>query len=188
MKIAIAGGIGSGKSAITAILRSLGAKVVVADEVNAQLLQDPEYISVIANTFSGVVHNNVIDKKQLADLIYNNETERRKLMDIAHPRIFKEMFSLYTDSDVVFYEIPLMTETSFSFDQIWFVEASIEDRVTRIAMRDHVTEEYAKRILLLQNGEEQIRSIATHIIKNDSNVESLVGKVKTLYYSILSEF
>ena len=51
VRIAICGGIGSGKSAVTSILRDLGAKVVVADEINAALLSDSDYVREVSNTF-----------------------------------------------------------------------------------------------------------------------------------------
>ena len=188
MKIAIAGGIGSGKSLVTKCLRSLGAKVVVADEVNAELLKDPAYVDLIENTFPSAVHNKVIDKKELADLVYHDEEKRRILMDLAHPRIFDRMFSMFPKESIVFYEIPLLSEAHFSFDQVWFVYSDPEVRAARVSLRDGVTMEYAHRIISLQSGEAELRSAADVVIVNDGDTDALCEMVKTQYYFILRYF
>lgn len=187
MKIAIAGGIGSGKSAVTRILRALGAHVVVADEVNAELLSDPNYIDLIKNIFPSVVHNNIINKKELAQIVYSDENQREKLMALSHPRIFKRMFSMYQESKVVFYEIPLLTKTDVTFDAIWYVDASYDTRVRRIALRDNVSEGYAKRIISLQREEDFVKEVASVVIRNEGDEVDLERQVKVLYCSILSK-
>ena len=188
MKVAISGGIGSGKSAVTRILRELGAKVVVADEVNASLLTEKDYIEKIKNRFPAVVHNNVINKKELAAIIYRDEGERRALMEIAHPIIFRRMLSLYPDEALVFYEIPLLSESPIRFDRIWYVDAPLSDRVKRISIRDEVDREYAERIISLQVGEDRFLSIADAVINNHGDLDALKECVKREYYSILGLF
>ena len=114
-RVAICGGIGSGKSAVTSILRDLGADVVVADEVNAELMTDPLYVEKINHIFPSVVHNHCINKKELASIVYRDEKKRRALMDLAHPLIYERMFAKYKESKLVFYEIPLFSESAFTF-------------------------------------------------------------------------
>ncbi len=187
IRIAIAGGIGSGKSAVTAVLRELGAKVVVADEVNAELLCDPSYIRIIENTFPTVVHNRVINKKELANCIYSDESKRRALMDIAHPLIMQRMLGAYSDAAVVFYEIPLLSEIDFSFDKVWYVDCDIAIRVQRVAKRDGLDLDRVERIIALQKGEDKIRQKADLVIDNRWDLVALRATVKAQYYSILSE-
>ena len=188
VRIAICGGIGSGKSAVTSILRDLGAKVVVADEINAALLCDSDYVREISNTFPTVVHNNVINKKELAEIIYRDEGQRRVLMAIAHPRIYERMFACYPDEEIVFYEIPLLSETPYSFDRVWFVNADLESRVRRIVARDAVEEGRARRIIALQEGESSLAADADVVIENMGDMSSLRERVKCEYYSILRQF
>ena len=187
MRIVIAGGIGSGKSAVTKILRDLGAKVVVADEVNAELFADPEYVALIENTFPSVVHNKVINKKELAALVYHDEEKRRALMDLAHPRIFKRMLAKYPDEPLVFYEIPLLSETTIPFDQTWFVRSDHAIRVERIMSRDHSSKEHAERVISLQREEENFLSKADVVIDNNGDLNALCEKIKARYCSILSQ-
>ncbi len=187
MRVAISGGIGSGKSQVTKILRALGACVVVADEVNAGLLCDKEYIDLIENTFPTVVHNKVINKKELADLVYNDESKRALLMSIAHPRIFERMFSAYPEEKVVFYEIPLLSKTDVSFDIVWFVYSDRTLRLRRIAERDNVSKERAARVMSLQREEDLLREKADVVIDNSGTIDDLCQTVKALYYSILEQ-
>ena len=187
-RIAIAGGIGSGKSAVTAILRDLGAKVVVADEINAELLTDPNYIARIKDIFPSVVHNNVINKKELGQIVYHNEGKRRQLMSLAHPEIFRRMFALYPNASPVFYEIPLLSETDVAFDLIWYLDSDVEDRVRPIVNRDGVDVSYARRIISLQGNEDSIRRRADVVIRNDGGLDVLRERVRDLYCSILRQF
>lgn len=188
IKIAISGGIGSGKSAVTAILRSLGAKVVVADEVNASLLTDSAYVSKIADIFPSVVHNHSIDKKELATIVYGDESKRRLLMSIAHPLIFDRMFASYPEESIVFYEVPLLSECRERFDYIWYVDAEEGERIRRIMARDGVSEECAKRILYLQRAEDSMRDFADVVIPNRYDPDDLRKTVTDQYYLTLKRF
>ena len=185
MRIAIAGGIGSGKSLVTKFLRELGAKVVVADEVKSELLKDPEYVALIAHNFPSAVNNNVINRKELASIVYSDEGKRQLLMSLAHPRIFVKMLSAYPESKVVFYEVPLLAKSKALFDQVWFVDADVDSRIARVVARDNVTEAYAKRVIELQKGEDTMRDKATCVIANNAGPEELREQVKALYCSIL---
>ena len=188
IRIAIAGGIGSGKSLVTSILRDIGAKVVVADEINAQLLIDPDYIKLIENTFPSVVHNNSIDRKALANIVYHDEEKRAILMGLAHPKIFEKMLSMYPDENILFYEIPLLSHSRIVFDRIWFINSRLEIRIARIMSRDNVDESFAARVISLQREEDDFALTADTVIDNNGDRSSLFECVKREYYSILRQF
>lgn len=188
IKIAICGGIGSGKSVVTSLLRELGAKVIVADEINAALLKEKEYQIKIGELFPEVVHNNVVDKKLLASIVYQNEDDRERLMRIAHPIIFDRMRSQSEGYDLVFFEIPLMARCPIRFDSIWYLSTDTDLRVQKIMARDNVTEERARRIIDLQLEELELMDKADVIIKHNYCYEELKEKVKGVYCSILRRF
>ena len=122
MIVVVVGGIGTGKSAVMRILESLGEKVISADAINKELLDDENYIKVIESNFSGVVYGGKIDKRALRNLIFNSEDERKKLNAIAHPRIFDEIDKRATACRRVFVEIPLFEECAenIKYDKILF--------------------------------------------------------------------
>ena len=188
MRIAICGGIGSGKSAVTKILRDLGATVVVADEVNASLMRDPSYIREIEHIFPSCVHNNQINKKELARLVFSDEEKRAALMRLSHPLIFKRMFEAAGKAKIAFFEIPLFSMCDVSFDRIWYVAAERSDRVRAIVRRDGVTEDVAEHLISLQKGEDELASVADVVIRNDYQPDVLKKQVEAQYYSILSNF
>lgn len=188
VRVAISGGIGSGKSAVTAILRSLGAKVIVADEVNASLVTDPDYVRKIADIFPSVVHNHSIDKKELATIVYGDESQRRLLMSVAHPLIFDRMFAVYPNEPIVFYEVPLLSECRDRFDFVWYVDAEEGERIRRIMSRDGVSEDRAKRIVSLQRAEDSLRDTADVVIPNRHDWDELRKAVTEQYYLILRRF
>jgi len=187
-RVAICGGIGSGKSAVTAVLRELGAKVVVADEINAELLLDPEYIAEVKNIFPTTVDTSGIKKKELAAIIYRNESEREKLMALAHPRIYQRMLERFKDAALVFYEIPLFSECPLSFDLIWYVSADREERISRIIRRDGMDRKLAERVLSLQAREDLLKKRADVVISNDGDLNALRTAVESKYCSILKRF
>ena len=187
-RIAICGGIGSGKSAVTKILRDLGAKVVVADEVNALLMRDIEYIHEVRHIFPGCVHNNQINKKELAQLVFADEGKRSALMTLAHPRIFKKMLTEAEGAEIAFFEIPLFTMCDVAFDRVWYVAAGVEDRVKAIVRRDGVSEDFARHLISLQKGEDALSLKADVVLLNRYDINDLREQVKAQYYSILSDF
>lgn len=188
MKVAICGGIGSGKSAVSAILRSLGAKVVIADEVNAELLSSPEYIEELSHIFPTAVHDKIVDKKELARIVFSDEKERGKLMRLSHGKIYAAMLKKAEGEKLAFFEIPLMSKCPLTFDLIWFVKADREDRVIKIVERDGVTEERARRLVELQSDEEKMERNANLVICNQYDFQCLKDRITKEYYSILSHF
>ena len=127
MKIAVVGGIGTGKSTIMQMFDKLGGITIYTDKLNKELLEDKEYIALIKDTFDNIVIDNKIDKKALRNLIVNNEKARLQLNAIAHPRIINKINELTTGNGLYFVEIPLFNEISnlVEFDKICAVKGSV---------------------------------------------------------------
>ena len=79
MRIAIIGGIGSGKSTVLQILKNKGYDVLSCDEVNSKLICDKEYLKRLNETFVGAVVNGKLDKKVLSSIVFNSKSELDKL-------------------------------------------------------------------------------------------------------------
>lgn len=150
-KIAITGGIGSGKSTVCDIIKAHGYKVFSCDEIYKQLLCDVDYVKRLAGIFPDVVRNNCIDAKKLASIVFDDETALKKLNAIAHPMIMKRLLNdMAREQDkLVFAEVPLLFECGYEhlFDKIIVVERDIEERITSVIKRSHLTrEEVSKRM------------------------------------------
>ena len=74
MKIAVVGGIGSGKSEVMKAVQGMNvATCVSADEINAELLKQKAYVEKLKELFPSVVKGGVVDKKALAKIVFNDE-------------------------------------------------------------------------------------------------------------------
>lgn len=179
MKVAITGTIGSGKSTVTAILREMGCNVISCDEINADLLQDKDYISLIENEFPDAVVNDTIDKKALSKIIFNDENARKRLNSLAHPlicqRVKKQADCCVGD---VFVEVPLLAESGMEmlFDKIWLIVSDENLQISRVIDRDKKTLTAVKRILDLQKKDYKF-CVPVTVIENNFGYDELKKKV-----------
>ena len=91
MKIAIIGGIGSGKSEVSKIIESFGNLVISADKVYSEISQTSEYLDLLNVTFPGAVKDGKMDREFLGKIVFNNKEELQKLNAIAHPLVMKKI-------------------------------------------------------------------------------------------------
>ncbi len=173
MKIAIIGGIGSGKSAVLSVAKALGYTTLSADDINRELLSDPEYVEKIEKRFPSVVKNGVVDKSALSVIVFSDENARLDLNAIAHPEIGKRILSA---GDAVV-ELPLALESGVIdiFDEIILVRCSLDKRLERLEKRG-VEKERALKIIEAQVPVSELEKVATKIIDNDGTMEELVEK------------
>lgn len=180
MVIALAGGICSGKSVVSDILKSRGETVVSTDKINAELLEDPSYLIELARLFPTVFVGGTVDKKALRNIIFNDKNERVRLNSLAHPAILARMQKYAQNKrGRVFVEIPLLMESGAEkyFDKIWFVSADDDIRIARLTERDGISRDSAEKILLAQSGEARAKKIADTVIENNGTLSELENKV-----------
>ncbi len=153
-KVAITGGIGSGKSTVLQTIKNLGYPVFSCDEINGELIRQPEYVKKIATLFPSCVKEKEIDKETLAKIIFSDDAARKKLNQAAHPLIMQRLLSKIDEckTPLVFAEVPLLFEGDFVefFDIILIVTRPLEDRIKSIVKRDKIDCERAKERILAQ--------------------------------------
>lgn len=161
-KIAITGGIGSGKSTVSNILRDKGYPVYSCDEIYTEISNSKTYINEIEKAFPIVVQQGKIDKKCLAEIIFTNEQERMRLNRIAHPLVMKTLLARMNKnkSEIIFAEVPLLLEGNFQnlFDNTIVVLRNREDRIRSICIRDGISFEKAVERLNAQFDYDDIQS------------------------------
>lgn len=172
MNIAIIGGIGSGKSEVLKVAREMGITALSADEINADLLKNPEYVEKLAERFPDCVVCGVVDKPRLAAEVFSDSEKREALNGIAHPEIARRVAAC--DADPLVVELPLVLESGMAgmFDEIILVTAPRRVRYKRLEGRGVVAKR-ARSIMKAQAPQHKLRRIATRTIDNSGSIEEL---------------
>lgn len=172
MKVAVIGGIGSGKSEVMKVIREKGYSCLSADEINASLLKTPSYIEKIKEAFPTAVINGEVDKKALSDIVFSDDSKRELLNSIAHPEIAKKI--LECKDDPLFVELPLVLESGIVdiFDEFILVMTNSALRLDRLEQRG-LTREKAVSIINAQVDLYKLRALANYVIYNDGTLEEL---------------
>ncbi|MEY3254808.1 MAG: hypothetical protein RJA01_814 [Actinomycetota bacterium] len=191
LKVAVTGGIGSGKSAVGEILEELGAVIVDADELARTVIErgNSGYDQVLAAFGDEVLTSGEIDRAKLADLVFSDPELRKKLEGIIHPLVreaAEEIMKSAPSGSVVVNEIPLLFETNGAkrFDFVIAVQTPMELRIERLSQRGMKLYEIEKRIAA-QASDQERASIADVIVVNDGSLDQLRSKVEELWFTQL---
>ena len=193
--IALTGGIGSGKSRAAAILEEFGAHSISADTLAREVLERGEdgYNEVVAYFGDEILNEGQIDRKKLAEIVFNESKQLEVLESITHPLIRAKFVSQtrgLPENSVVVYEIPLLAESisrqkQLDFDHVIVLESETETRVARLIERGLSAKEAQLRIAN-QYSDAQRKEIATHLINNEGSLEELVNALSQWWSKFIS--
>lgn len=185
----LTGGIASGKSTAARFFADRGVPIIDADRLARELAEPGQpALLEIARRWPGVVAaDGRLLRRALADLVFAAADERRALEAILHPRIRAEAArqakALESAGHVyALYEAALILETGGerSLDGVILVSASAETQRARLAQRNNLSPEDARRRIAAQLPQEEKRQRARWILENDGDVESLREQVSAL--------
>lgn len=176
IKIGITGGIGSGKSTITNFFRTLGIPIYSSDLRAKMLTQNNDnIINGLKQLISPNIYdaNGQLDRKLMAQLIFNNETLRLQVNQLIHPAV-RHDFAQWTNNyetkvPYVICEAAIMIESGSyaDMDKIIVVTAPIEQRIVRTMTRDHITRDQVISRINTQMKDEQLIRYANYIVSTD---------------------
>lgn len=185
MRVAIIGGIGSGKSEVLKIAKEKGFFCLSADEINANLLVSPSYIAKIAAAFPTVVKDGAVDKKALANIVFFDDEQLETLNAIAHPEIAKVINECA--EPLVAAELPIVLESVIGeFDEILFVSTPYRTRIKRLKGRG-LDESQAKARMRAQVKPSELKKIATYIVDNSGSLDDLRVNAGKIFDEILAK-
>ena len=192
LKIGLTGGIGSGKSTVCKMFSEFGVPVIDADIIAHSLVRPGmPALEEIAKTFGKELISNdgTLDRKKIRDQIFANETKRKKLEDILHPAVYKEISVQVENinSKYCIISIPLLIETDASdtVDRILVIDVPRELQLQRASNRDKTNKSDIESIIDSQISREDRLAAADDIVNNDGNIENLHRQISGLheYYS-----
>ena len=187
MRIAVIGGIGSGKSEVMKTAKERGFFCLSADEINAELLKTPSYIQKIATLFPSVVSNGVVDKGALAKIVFSDRGERKKLNALAHPEIMR-VISECKESPLVV-ELPLFIEGGDeAFDEIVYIRAPLFKRISHLKKGRGMSVKQAVSRIRSQVPSAVLRAKATIVIDNSRSLSALQARANETFNQILSKY
>lgn len=184
-KIAITGGIGSGKSTVSEIIRKMGYVVVSADKVYSELLLNEDFVKEICElmNISPIEKDGriTIDRKALSALVFLDKTQLSRLNDFTHPRIMDEIFRRSEGVEPLFFaEVPLLFERGYEteFDNVFVVRRQLDLRLSGTAKRDGKTEAEIRKVIDNQFDYEGNKSgYKSIIIENNGTIQELETEV-----------
>ncbi|MBN1926224.1 MAG: dephospho-CoA kinase [Prolixibacteraceae bacterium] len=174
IKVAVTGGIGAGKSFICEIFNKLGIPVFNADHIARQLFDSNQEVrKKVIGLFGEDVYqpNGAINRKKLADLVFDDKIALSKLNDIIHPEVRKEFHEWVKKQKApyVIQESAIVFESGIegNFDKIITVSAPEELRIKRVMQRDGMTREKVLERMKNQKNEKEKIMKSDFIIEND---------------------
>jgi dephospho-CoA kinase len=188
LRIGLTGGIGSGKSTVSALLAQRGAWVVDADRIAREVLEPgTPGLAAVAEAFGGGVlaADGSLDRPALAAVVFSDPEARRRLDGIVHPLVrhrTAELVAAAPEDAVVVNDVPLLVETgqAASYDLVLVVEADPETRVARLVQRG-LTEDDARARMAAQASDEQRRAVADVVLDNSGTTEQLAEQVERFW-------
>ena len=183
VKIAITGGIGSGKSTVANIIREQGFPVFSCDEIYSDLLKEEAFQKKLAKNFNDVIlPDGKLNRKKLADIVFNDKRALAKLNAITHPAIMDEYFKRAEGLTLCFCEVPLLFENGFEmlFDNVLVVLRDKNERMDFICRRDGIDEKEAQKRINSQTDYDNYNFAKYYVIHNDTDLNEL--KQKTLNF------
>jgi len=193
LRIGLTGGIGSGKSTIAALFATYGIPVIDADVIAHQLtLPGTSATAQILRAFGPDIAdvNGTIDRQRLAQRIFSNHEERKRLEAILHPLIRAEMQHQQEalDAPYCLLVIPLLFEAGQQdyVDRVLVADIDEKTQISRVSERDGRSEKEIRAILSSQAGRAQRLGMADDCINNSGDFSELRAQVEALHQKYLA--
>ena len=193
MVIGLTGGIGTGKSTVSQILRNKGFSVIDLDVISHKVIEFPSVVEKIVKNFGKeVLENNndgnrTVSREKLGKIIFSDREKRVTLNSIMHPEILRIMHKKILECEsknekenkIIFVEIQLLFEVQWEkeFDYILLVAAKRDIQFRRVLERDKRSEKEAWDIINSQMSLDEKRGKSDFVIENDGNIDDLNRKV-----------
>lgn len=194
LKVGLTGGIGSGKSEVSARLAECGAVVIDADKIAREVVEPgtPGLAAVVEEFGAEVLlPSGGLDRERVGRIVFSDPDRLAALNAIVHPLVgerMQELMDAAPEDAVVVYDVPLLAENGLApmYDEVVVVDAPADVQLDRLVARRGMTEEDARARMANQASREDRRAVATHVIDNSGTLENLRNQVDALWKALTS--
>ena len=197
LKVALTGGIASGKTLVSDLLKIYGCHIVDLDVIAREVVvPGTEGLKELIEIFgkSILLTDGTLNRKHLRDELYKKGRNRAIIEQILHPKILQKMKTSMDEyqEGVIVIVIPLLVEKNLwePFDRAIVVDCEIETQLSRLMSRENVDKEKAEVMLMAQVSREQRLQLnnylPTDVIENNSQISDLKEKVANLNQKLRS--
>jgi len=190
--VGLTGGVASGKTAISQVLKGEGAYIIDADQIARELVQPnrPAWNELIRAFGKEILQEDgSIHRKKLADKVFADPKKRKLLNQILHPRIKEEMdrrtkeIGQKDPEAIVVIDAPLIVELGDQrdLDKLIVVASTQTQQIERLKERDGISPEEALRILSSQMPVEEKVKLADYVIRNEGSIEEAKKRGKEVF-------
>ena len=197
LKVALTGGIASGKTLVSDLLEIYGCHIIDLDVIAREVVvPGTEGLKELIEIFgkSILLTDGTLNRKHLRDELYKKGRNRAIIEQILHPKILQKMKTSMDEHQegVIVIVIPLLVEKNLwePFDRAIVVDCEIETQLSRLMSRENVDKEKAEVMLMAQASREQRLQLndylPTDVIENNSQISDLKEKVANLNQKLRS--
>lgn len=195
MKIlGITGGIGAGKSTVANYFARLGADVIDADAIARQVTgKGAEAYEEIRESFGNDILSvdGSIDRKRLANIVFNDAEKLEILNCITHKHVFEKMQKLISESaaELICLDVPLLftCDIPIKCDKTLAVIADTETRITRVMRRSGMQRDEIERRINNQLSNEEFKNSADYCIENNGRSEDFEPAAREIYFCMTGQ-
>jgi len=197
LKVALTGGIASGKSQVSALLEGHGCFIIDLDVIAREVVEPGttglnELIENFGNSI--LSKDGTLNRKYLRDELFKKGRNRALIEKALHPKILQKMkaaMDAYTQG-IVIVVVPLLVEKNLwqPFDRAIVVDCEVYNQINRLMTREKIDQSKAEVMLLAQASREQRLQLndylPTDIIENNAKIVELETRVANLYKKLSS--
>jgi len=190
--VGLTGGVASGKTTVSRVLKEEGAYIINADQMARELVRPhtPAWRKLVRVFGKDILREDgSLHRKKLADKVFTNLRQRKLLNQILHPRIRKEMerrakeIGQKDPEAVVVIDAPLLVELGDhrKMDKLIVVTSTQTQQIERLKERDGISSEEALRIFSSQMPVEDKVKLADFVIRNEGSLQETKKKTREVY-------
>lgn len=190
--VAITGGMGSGKTTVAQCFEALGVPCFCADKEAAKLYNNPAFCNTLRNALGNGVFlaNGEVDKKAVANIVFNNKEKLNTLNALVHPEVikmFEKWVRQYCGEPYVLFESAIIFESNLQhhFDKVICVTAPLDLRIRRVVKRDNTSAALARQRIGNQLDDEWKTAHSDFVVRNQYGPKRRFQSVEKIHNKLL---